>query len=143
MPITQVITNKPDYLLFIDDGRIHTKEDLLALCVDAITKALQHGQKRVLLDNRTLSIELTRHDVLEVANQLVEMNAQELGLRFAVISSRTSSKIAKFVETSFTNRAAMYKRFDSQKRHWPGSSHDLGEPGGMSRESCAISTSRI
>ena len=115
MPITQVVTNKQDYLHLIDDGRINTKEDFLALCVDAITKALEFGQKKILLDNRTMSIELTTHDVLEVATQLVEMNAQELGLRFAVISSRDSSELAEFVETSFTKRAAMYKRFDSQK----------------------------
>jgi hypothetical protein len=115
MAITQVITNKPDYLLLIDDGRISNKQEFLDLCIDAITKALQHGQKRLLLDNRTLSIELTRPEVLEVADQLKEMNAQELGFRFAVISSRGSSRIARFVETSFTARSAIYKRFESQR----------------------------
>jgi len=115
MAITQVVTNKPDYLLLIDDGRIRNKQEFLELCIDAITKALQHGQKRLLLDNRTLSIELTRPEVLEVADQLEGMSAHELGFRFAVISSRKSSKIARFVEMAFANRSAMYKRFESQR----------------------------
>jgi len=115
MPFTQVVTATRDYLLFIGDGSILNAEELLEWCMAAVDKARESGHKKLLFDNRTLTLEMTQHDVLMASNRMAELNVQLLGFRFAVVSSAKNPERSTFIETAFVNRSATYKNFDTQK----------------------------
>jgi len=104
-----------DYLLYVTDGNIQNADEFWEWSTAVVIKAQDLGHTRLLFDNRTCSLEITQHDVITISERWAGMNAPTLGLRYAVISSRGNPEISKFIETSFTNRSAAYKRFDSQK----------------------------
>ena len=81
----------------------------------AISKARELGRNKILFDNRTLDVEVAQYDVIAVADRLADMGVQNMGLRFAVLSSRKTLDISNVIETVFTNRSAVYRRFESQK----------------------------
>lgn len=114
MSYSLVVTDKGDYLLFITDGSVHSAEDFWEWSMSIVTKAQEFGKTKLLFDNRTFLLDITQYDVLTVVDRWVEMDAPSLGLKFAVISSRKSPEISRFIETSFTNRSAAYKRFSHQ-----------------------------
>lgn len=115
MPFTLVFIDKHDHLLLIGDGCLRNEEEYLDWCVISVKKAKELNHNRLLFDNRTLSLELTQYEALEVADRLVEMGSQKLGFRVAVLSCKKTMDIAQFVETSFINRSLVYKSFDSQE----------------------------
>lgn len=115
MPFTQIATEKKDHMFFIGDGSIRDQEEFFQWCVASIGKARDSGHTRLLYDNRTLSLEMTQHDIMVVSEQLLDLGIPVMGLRFAVVSSARTSDVADSVETAFANRSAAYRRFDSQE----------------------------
>ena len=115
MPYSQIATVRPEYMLFIGDGSLKDAEEFFEWCMTSIKKAQEHGLNRLLYDNRTLLVEMAQHDVMVVSDRLADMDVQLLGFRFAVVSSRETLELSRFVETTFTNRSATYKTFGSQE----------------------------
>ncbi|MGL1863421.1 MAG: hypothetical protein OCC46_12925 [Pseudodesulfovibrio sp.] len=115
MPYSVVTTHKQDHLLHVTDGNVQSADEFFEWALAVVTKALEVGQTKLLCDNRTFSLQISQFDVIECLKRLEEMEAPKFGLRFAVLSSREHPEISRFVETSFTNRSASYKRFGNQK----------------------------
>jgi len=111
MTYSQVFTEKKEYLLCISDGRISDVGVFIEWAVALVSKAKATGYTRILIDNRTLTLELSPLDVITFAKYLEDMGAAQFGFRLAALTSPTNVEISRLVETSLTNRSASYKIF--------------------------------
>ena len=109
-----VFSNEVGYLLCITDGSADDAEEYISWGLDLITKVQEVGHSRLLLDNRTFSLNLSPLDIVLFANKYEEMDVSQLGLRMAVLSNPKNPEVSRLIETTLTNRSAAYKRFETQ-----------------------------
>jgi len=122
MNYTQVFFEKPDHLLCVSDGIIGDADDFIAWATTFIQKAMESKQKRLLIDNRTLFLDVSSLDVITFAKHLEKIEAAKLGFRIAVLSSPKNVGTSRLVETALVNRSATYKTFQNQEeaKEWLG-----------------------
>lgn len=120
MAYTQIFTSKDAYLLCITDGVVGDAGTFIEWGLRLLTKAREVRRTRLLVDNRTFSLELSPLDVITFANFMEDRDAAKLGLRLAVLSNPHNPETSRLVETALVNRSASYRSFRSQQeaQHW-------------------------
>ncbi|EGB13860.1 hypothetical protein DND132_0644 [Pseudodesulfovibrio mercurii] len=125
MAYTQIFTSKNEYLLCITDGVVDDAETFIEWALKLVAKAREARRTRILVDNRTLRLDLSPLDIITFANFLEDQGTAKLGLRLAVLSNPHNPETSRLVETALVNRSASYRSFRSQQeaQEWL-----LGEP---------------
>jgi len=115
MPYNTVFFDKQNHLLCISEGDITSLDEYIAWAIEVVDKCKETGRFVVLVDNRTLVLKLTMHEIASFADKLETFGAAQLKLKVAVISCPDNLELSKSVETSLLDRSADYKSFKSQK----------------------------
>jgi len=115
MPYSLITTDKQDYLLFITNGSIQSADEFWDFLKDVATQGIEKKYNRLLFDHRTLYLQITQYDALMCVEKLLNVGIPIQGFRTAMITSKNSLEVGKFVETALTNRSVTYKRFETRK----------------------------
>ncbi|HKI82052.1 MAG TPA: hypothetical protein VKA04_10435 [Pseudodesulfovibrio sp.] len=114
MAYSQIFTSTDEYLLCITDGEVSDAETFIEWGLKLVSRAREARRTRVLVDNRTFSLNLSSLDIITFANFLEDKGASKLGLRMAVLSNPHNPENSRMVETALVNRSAFYKSFRNQ-----------------------------
>jgi len=114
MAYSQIFTSTDEYLLCITDGEVSDAETFIEWGLKLVSRAREARRTRVLVDNRTFSLNLSSLDIITFANFLEDKGASKLGLRMAVLSNPHNPENSRMVETALVNRSASYKSFRNQ-----------------------------
>jgi len=114
MAYSQIFTSTDKYLLCITDGEVSDAETFIEWGLKLVSRAREARRTRVLVDNRTFSLNLSSLDIITFANFLEDKGASKLGLRMAVLSNPHNPENSRMVETALVNRSASYKSFRNQ-----------------------------
>jgi len=112
--------NKRYYLHVVASGEGHSFEDTVVYTEAILAELGKTGLTRVLLDERSVSVMLTAHDAIRIADKLVEKKFTARGYRIANLYAPHSVEIIRAYETAFRNRSFNYKMFtdEDQAAKW-------------------------
>jgi len=111
MPFKYKIFEKDAYLLVEAGGEANTLEDMAEYSDAVFDAAFAKGYTCVLHDQRTLVANFTQIDVINLADQYIDMDAQTYGMRAAIVCSEQNLEIIRFLETAFQNRSMELRTF--------------------------------
>lgn len=115
MPFSLTSIHQQDHLFLITDGSIETVEEHLEWCRNAWDTAQESGCRKFLIDNRMLSIGVTREKVLVWGNKLPNIGMDIENYQLAILPSLKTPTISGVIETILIDQLAAYKRFDNRK----------------------------
>lgn len=115
MPYSIVFLEKSSHLLCVSDGTVTGLEEYVAWGIEIISRVKESKQRVLLLDNRTLHLDVTTYDVIVFAEMVGSLGVPLMGLKIGVISASDNKEVSKMVETALVNRSAVYRSFDCQK----------------------------
>ncbi|MDC0335334.1 hypothetical protein OAN24_00345 [Pseudodesulfovibrio sp.] len=111
MPYTYTFTDKQNYLLCVTSGEVKDVASLIAFSETIIVEARKLKRCRLLIDDRSLIVDLSPLDVTTFGNHLETVDFAILGLRIAVVYSPTNTEISRLFETILTNRSVAFQTF--------------------------------
>jgi len=115
MLYTTTITDKKDYLLIESEGKAKDFADIAAYTDLIISHSQRHRQKRILLDETSVTLSLDAHDASLLAERLVASMVPNMGIRVAAVCAPCNYAIARIIETAFQNRSLNFRMFEDMQ----------------------------
>jgi cephalosporin-C deacetylase-like acetyl esterase len=115
MSYTVEIIDKKDYLLFVTTGKADDFFEMTAYSDLILAHTLKHKQKRVILDETEVTVDLNAYDATMLAERLVADMVPSMGLRGAVVCAQCNVAVARIFETAFLNRSINLRMFEDMQ----------------------------
>ena len=115
MPYTYTFTEEADYLLCVTDGEVNDVASLISYSEAIISETKRLNRRRLLIDDRNLTVTLSPLDVTTFSNYLANANFAMLGIRIGVVYSPKNKEISHVFETALTNRSVSFQTFKDLK----------------------------
>lgn len=114
MAFTLEFKQEDGYLVVKARGEVNSFEAFSDKARRVIEQIVSSGSRRILLDDRKLSVQLDSLDISRIAGQLDSMNMQSMGLRLACLCQSEKREIYDNIETMYQNRSLNFKVFDDE-----------------------------
>lgn len=100
-----------EYLLAAVNGEIQTYEELAAKAQSIMEKAVKCHRKRVLVDDRGLSVNVDFFDAQRLAQDMEQDSLQTRGFRIACLCLPETRDSYRVFETNHQNRSLNFRAF--------------------------------
>ena len=114
-PYSLTFATEDGYLFAKVAGEVSTLEQLSEKAHSIMGKVLELGMKRVLVDDRELSVHVDVHDAHCLANEMDGANLQVQGFRIACLYVAEHADIYRIFETGHRNRSLNFRAFTDQE----------------------------
>ncbi|BDQ33880.1 hypothetical protein JCM14722_14220 [Pseudodesulfovibrio portus] len=111
MPVKFETTRMDNYLFVESSGEMSSFEDGIEYIQAQVTTASREGIRRLLLDERNLTVTIDYSDILALAEYWEKNNLQTMGLRVASMPPVDAPQAQLAYETPAVNRSIMFKVF--------------------------------
>ncbi len=115
MSFKLVFEERDGWLLSTVTGKIQTCGELFEKAHEVVKTALKLDVKRVLVDDRNVSMLIDAHDACMLAESMEKMNIQARGLRIACICKPLDQTIYRIFETGHQNRSLNFIAFTDEQ----------------------------
>jgi hypothetical protein len=114
MPFSIEFIDNGDWITAVVTGRLDSREVFLRYFDVILQRLLSSGVRRVLVDNRGVTIFIDVFDATQAVNQLVEDGVPALGISYAGLFTESMVEDHSYFETVFRNNSFRGRVFSDE-----------------------------
>ena len=115
MPYFLTYARIGDILVVKATGDYADVQEFIAKKDEATLRIMEERARRILLDDRELTMTLDVHDAVTFADAVLEEGVPAQGLRFACLPPKTGREFYAAFETACRNRSINYQLFEDKQ----------------------------